>query len=228
MMRLLLIRHGQTPANVLGQLDTHAPGPGLTDIGFQQAAAIPRALRDQPVDAIYASTLVRTQLTAQPLASELGLATTVLDGLREIEAGTLEDRTDPASVDTYLTTSFLWAEGHLDERIPGGPDGNEFFDRYDDAIAHIQANGDEVVAVFSHGTAIRTWAAARVANIDGSYASTHQLDNTGMVTLQRENEDDPWELVTWLETPLGGSKLADARAVDPAGDTLLGARARQV
>src|SRR3990170_436841 len=29
-MRLLLIRHGQTPANVLGLLDTAHPGPGLT------------------------------------------------------------------------------------------------------------------------------------------------------------------------------------------------------
>ena len=28
-MRLLLIRHGQTPGNVLGQLDTAHPGPGL-------------------------------------------------------------------------------------------------------------------------------------------------------------------------------------------------------
>ncbi|HEY8752878.1 MAG TPA: histidine phosphatase family protein, partial [Arthrobacter sp.] len=27
-MKLLLIRHGQTPGNVLGQLDTAHPGPG--------------------------------------------------------------------------------------------------------------------------------------------------------------------------------------------------------
>ena len=32
-MRLLLIRHGQTPSNVLGLLDTAVPGPGLTDLG---------------------------------------------------------------------------------------------------------------------------------------------------------------------------------------------------
>ena len=30
-MRLFLIRHGQTPANVLGQLDTAHPGPGPAD-----------------------------------------------------------------------------------------------------------------------------------------------------------------------------------------------------
>jgi release factor glutamine methyltransferase len=38
-VRLLLIRHGQTPSNVLGLLDTAPPGPGLTDLGVEQAAA---------------------------------------------------------------------------------------------------------------------------------------------------------------------------------------------
>lgn len=32
-MRLLLIRHGETPTNVGYLLDTAVPGPGLTEIG---------------------------------------------------------------------------------------------------------------------------------------------------------------------------------------------------
>ena len=40
-MRLLLVRHGQTPSNVAGLLDTALPGPGLTALGTRQAAAIP-------------------------------------------------------------------------------------------------------------------------------------------------------------------------------------------
>src|SRR3978361_1596701 len=81
-MRLLLIRHGQTPANVLGQLNTRKPGPGLTAIGEKQAAAVPGALRGEQVGAVFASTLIRTQLTAEPLSQERGLPVTVLDGLR--------------------------------------------------------------------------------------------------------------------------------------------------
>ncbi|KTR37372.1 histidine phosphatase, partial [Curtobacterium oceanosedimentum] len=42
-MRLLLIRHGQTPANVSGVLDAEVPGPGLTELGQQQADALPAA-----------------------------------------------------------------------------------------------------------------------------------------------------------------------------------------
>ena len=33
-MRLILIRHGQTPANVLGALDTAVPGPGENRCAF--------------------------------------------------------------------------------------------------------------------------------------------------------------------------------------------------
>ena len=42
-MRLILIRHGETPSNVRGSLDTSLPGPGLTDLGQEQAEAIPAA-----------------------------------------------------------------------------------------------------------------------------------------------------------------------------------------
>ena len=38
-MRLLLIRHGQTPSNLKHLLDTEAPGPTLTPLGQEQAPA---------------------------------------------------------------------------------------------------------------------------------------------------------------------------------------------
>jgi probable phosphoglycerate mutase len=67
-VRLLLIRHGQTPHNVTGALDTAFPGAGLTALGEAQARALPTALSGETISAIYASPLVRTQLTATPLA----------------------------------------------------------------------------------------------------------------------------------------------------------------
>lgn len=67
-MRLLLIRHGQTPANVRGELATARPGPGLTALGRRQALAIPDAVAGEQIAAIYVSPLVRTGETAAPLA----------------------------------------------------------------------------------------------------------------------------------------------------------------
>ena len=86
-MRLLLIRHGQTPHNVTGALDTAYPGAGLTELGQRQAAAVPAALADEDVSAVYASPLVRTQLTGAPLAQERSLEVRVREGLEEIAAG---------------------------------------------------------------------------------------------------------------------------------------------
>ncbi len=67
-MRLLLIRHGQTPANVHGILDAEVPGPGLTELGQRQAEALPTALADRGIERLFVSSMLRTQLTAAPLA----------------------------------------------------------------------------------------------------------------------------------------------------------------
>ena len=93
-VRLFLVRHGQTHANVARQLDTAVPGLDLTDTGQEQARALAERLAGEDLGAIYTSDLVRTQQTAAPLAERLGLEMVVLPGLREIQAGDYEMSTD--------------------------------------------------------------------------------------------------------------------------------------
>ncbi|MDQ0823537.1 broad specificity phosphatase PhoE [Arthrobacter sp. V4I6] len=223
-MRLLLIRHGQTPGNVLGQLDTAHPGPGLTELGERQAAALARSLANEQIDLLYASTLIRTQITAAPLAAERGLGVEVLTGLREIEAGSLEKLTDRESHFRYLGTVFSWADGELDRRMPAGPSGHDFFERYDASIARIAAAAEgagnaATVAVVSHGAAIRVWAGLRAANVEPGFAARHMLANTGIVAVEGD-PDDGWRLIHWDDSPVGGLALADPTAEDPTGRTL--------
>lgn len=229
-MRLLLIRHGQTPGNVLGQLDTAHPGPGLTELGERQAEALSRSLAGLEISSLYASTLIRTQLTAAPLAGRRGLDVTVLDGLHEIEAGALEKLTDRESHLLYLGTVFGWAAGELDRRMPTGPSGHDFLARFDNAVARIAAaaagpgagaspgiTGDGgTVAVVSHGAAIRVWTALRAENVDAEFAARHVLANTGIVALEG-GPADGWRMVHWDGSPVGGLALADPTAEDPAG-----------
>jgi broad specificity phosphatase PhoE len=223
-MRLLLIRHGQTPANVLGQLDTAHPGPGLTPLGHEQAASIPRALEEESVDALFASTLLRTQLTAAPLAAVRNLAVTVLGGIHEIEAGDLEKRSDRASVRAYLETVFAWGSGDLDARMPGDTDGHHFFGRFNADIAEIVESGADTAVVVSHGAAIRVWVARNAGNVPPSFAGENELANTGVVIVEG-SFDEGWRLVEWAGTPIGGVELADATADDATGETLGEARA---
>jgi probable phosphoglycerate mutase len=218
-MKLLLIRHGETPGNVLGQLDTAHPGPGLTELGERQAHAMARSLANHPIEALFASTLIRTQITAAPLGRLHGLQAAVLDGLHEIEAGSLEKLTDHESHKRYMGTVMSWAAGDLDVRMPAGPDGHAFFARFDAAILRAveRASGaDGTVAVVSHGAAIRTWAGLRAEGIDHEFAARHVLANTGIVAVEGD-PDTGWKLIHWAGSPVGGLALADPAAEDPTG-----------
>lgn len=211
-MRLLLIRHGQTPSNVIGALDTARPGPGLTSLGHAQASAIPRVLVEERIDAVYASVLTRTQLTAQPLATARGLDVQVREGFEEILAGDVEMRVDAASVQAYVEAGWRWIRGDLDHTLAGGESGHDFFARYDAAIA--EAAQHQTAAVVSHGAAIRIWAARRARNIASD--AVRGLHNTGMCVL--EGDPTGWTLREWREDPLGGIDLEDQLARDVTGD----------
>ncbi|WP_022880791.1 histidine phosphatase family protein [Gryllotalpicola ginsengisoli] len=220
-MRLLLIRHGQTPANVRGELDTAAPGPGLTELGERQAEAVPEALRDENIQGIYASRLIRTQLTAAPLSRERGLEVVVHDGLHEIEAGELEGKSDEQSVKAYIGTVLAWGTGDLSARMPGAFDGHAFFDRFDRAIAEIAAAHDDTAVLFSHGAAIRAWVGSRALNVSGEFTLHNPIDNTGVAILEGSPAAG-WKLISWAGAPVGGPQLEDAAAPDPTGEAVAG------
>lgn len=218
-MRLLLIRHGQTPHNVGGALDTAFPGAELTPLGIAQARAVPPALADQQVAGIYASPLVRTQLTASPLAATRGLDVTVREGFEEILAGDLELRSDEDAVMAYITCVAHWMSRDLDRAMPGGTTGHEFMARYDAAVRAVAAEhpDDATVAVFSHGAAIRTYTAL-AARLDAEVWAEMRLMNTGMAVLEG-HPDSGWELARFSSEPLGGLELEDLGAHDVTGES---------
>jgi broad specificity phosphatase PhoE len=215
-MRLLLIRHAQTPDNVVGILGTETPGPGLTDLGREQAEAIPAALAREDIAAIYASTMQRTALTAEPLARVRGLPVQILNGLQEITSGEVEGRSDKDAVRLYMGTIISWWHD-FDARIPGGEDGNEFYARFTAAIEAIAAAHDGTVVVVSHGASLRTWAAWSAGNIDEAFSRTHDLPNTAMVILEGSPADG-WIATHWDGEPVGGTELDDPAAADPTGE----------
>jgi broad specificity phosphatase PhoE len=218
-VRLFLIRHGQTPNNVTGRLDTAFPGAGLTPLGEAQARAVPAALPDEDLVGIYASPLVRTQLTAAPLADSLGLEVGVRAGLEEITAGELEMRADTTAVQTYGACLVAWMRGDLEHRLPGGTTGHEFYARYDAALRGIAAGHglDDTVAVFSHGAAIRVYSAL-ATGLRPDVSTELRIMNTGMGLLEGDPEGG-WELSRWSSEPLGGLDLEDVQAHDVTGES---------
>jgi probable phosphoglycerate mutase len=218
-MRLLIIRHAQTPANVRGELDTAFPGPGLTDLGHRQASRIPAALSHESIDGIFVSTLVRTGLTAAPLAADRGLEPVELPGIHEIEAGSLELATDHESYRAYLGAALAWGTGDRDVLMPGGSNGHDFFERFDSSVEQIANSQVNTAVLVSHGAAIRVWVAATANNIEPHFVTEQELENTAMVVLEG-SPTEGWSLAEWRGEPLGGHGLADDAAEDPTGEPL--------
>ena len=69
---LTFIRHAESQSNVDQVINTDIPGPSLTEEGQAQAEQLAHQLSRNNFDAVYASDMVRTQQTADPLAHALG------------------------------------------------------------------------------------------------------------------------------------------------------------
>lgn len=195
---LTFIRHAQSAGNASGLIDTSTPGPGLTDLGWTQAHRVAVDYAHAGFDGVFASTMVRTQQTAQFLSAELDEPVDVLPGLREIEAGDLEGQPEASAADFY-TVLKQWTSGDRSARIPGSMDGNEFDARFDEAVDAIYATGDLRPVAFSHGGSIAVWTLLNADNADPALLEAQPLTNTGYVVVHGSPADG-WKLVDWNGT----------------------------
>lgn len=88
-MFLYLIRHAQPFYNE--PVPYHIPpGPGLTEVGMAQAAALGPMLGVSGIERVVSSPLRRCTMTAEPLAAALGVDVVIDEDLREGQPGEAE------------------------------------------------------------------------------------------------------------------------------------------
>ena len=84
-MKLLLVRHGRTIANVMRALDTAFPGNPLDEEGSSQADGLPerlaRAGHLEGVSRLAVSPILRARQTIAPIEAATGLSARVEAGL---------------------------------------------------------------------------------------------------------------------------------------------------
>ncbi|MDH3680575.1 MAG: histidine phosphatase family protein [Acidimicrobiia bacterium] len=156
--QILLVRHGQSLPFVPGRpfelVDGHGD-PHLSELGHYQAKLVGERLADEPIAAIYASSLTRTQQTAAPLAAELELPTVVEADLREVylgegEGGLLRQM----SAEDHPAVLAMRAKREWSE-IPGAETNAAFAARTVGALHRIaSAHPGQLVAAFCHGGVI--------------------------------------------------------------------------
>ncbi|ORV52956.1 histidine phosphatase family protein [Mycolicibacter engbaekii] len=195
-MTLTLVRHAESEANAAGILDTSVPGPGLTDKGRVQAQEITNQLSGNRHDGVYASSMVRTQQTAAPLARELGRQVEILPGLREINAGWFSDKPGSMVNSVYWLAPQAWLHGDRSATIPGSIDGNQFNDEFSAAVQQMYDAGDKNPVAFSHGASIATWTLMNVRNPRDELLIDHPLPNIAKVVITG-SPTTGWTLVEW-------------------------------
>jgi broad specificity phosphatase PhoE len=92
LIKIYVARHGETTWNAEMRIQGRSD-PGLTPKGEAQSLALLERLKDQPISAVYTSTLQRSIRTAEPMALHLGLVIQKQPELDEINFGILEGKT---------------------------------------------------------------------------------------------------------------------------------------
>ncbi|MDI2032043.1 histidine phosphatase family protein [Saccharopolyspora sp. TS4A08] len=201
-VRLVLARHGQTPANVAKLLDTLPPGPGLTELGRQQAEELAERLaeRDDKIVGVHASHALRAQQTAEPVARRLGLPLQLVEGTHEVFVGELEGLGGPEVLAVFDEVYAAWHSHDLDVPMPGGGEtGRDAITRFlAGARSALEGVSEGAVVMVSHGAMLRLVAGVLVEEITGAEADSLHLPNTGLIII----ESDPatrtgWRCLGW-------------------------------
>ena len=194
MVRIILIRHGETQWNIegryQGQEDTH-----LSERGLRQGHMVAQGLKDTPIDAAISSPLERSYMTCAFCAELHGLDVLKDDRLLEINHGDWEGRLADDIEAQYPTEFHQWhTEPHL-VTMPG-PGGESL----EDVRRRVRAAFDEYAAVYDGKTvlvaahdAVNKAIICDVLGLDMSHFWQIKQDNTCINVL--ECQDGRWRLV---------------------------------
>ena len=148
-MKLLLIRHGESEADLLDVHEGRADFP-LTERGRRQAQAMAAAVaKREKITKIYASTLTRAKETATFLSSAAGIPVIFDEDLMEFNNGLLAGLSRKEADEKYPTIPDL----PVDQAVYGMESMLAFRQRAERALNRIMTenNSDDTVAVVSHG-----------------------------------------------------------------------------
>ncbi|MCI0546089.1 MAG: histidine phosphatase family protein [Candidatus Rokubacteria bacterium] len=149
-LRLLLVRHAQTPWNVERRFQGWRDTP-LSEAGLRQAAAVGRALAETPIHAIYASPLERARATAEAIGAARGLPVHLHEAFKEVGYGEWEGLTGD-EVRARAPEAFqAWLAAPQSIVPPGGEPLVEVQRRVLAGLADLRARHDgQTVCVVAH------------------------------------------------------------------------------
>jgi 2,3-bisphosphoglycerate-dependent phosphoglycerate mutase len=180
---LLLIRHGESTWNregrVQGWLD-----PPLSERGVQQAVLLAERLREQPIDALYASPLQRARATAQAIADLKALPLRVDDRLREHRLGGIQGLTSDEIASKFPQLHARVGQTNLWVGAPDEEPLEEFSERMRLCGSELaERHAGQTIAVVTHGGSINRLLMAWLGIAVLRHPVFH-LDNTSLTRVR--------------------------------------------
>lgn len=192
-MWLYFVRHGESVHNAEGRIQGQLDVP-LSDFGRRQGEAIAEALASLPIDAIYASPLLRALETAQIVARQLKLPVRTDDRLKEINVGVFQNHLRSEVAQLYPDAFARWTSGEPDFAVPGGESRRALQERGCAVFRDIVATGHQHAAVIAHGRLLVVTLEAFVPIPAGPAAPS--LENASITTV-RYDGGDRWTLAAY-------------------------------
>jgi broad specificity phosphatase PhoE len=150
MLRLLLVRHGETVWNAQHRYQGQTDVP-LSNVGSQQARFLAARLARESIDAVYSSDLQRALQTANIVTQSNGLEVRPEPRLREMGFGVLEGLTFDEANSRYTDIVNAWLENH-NQPPPGGEDMIDFTGRVSAVLDDLlNKHNHQTVLLVAHG-----------------------------------------------------------------------------
>jgi probable phosphoglycerate mutase len=199
---VILARHGSS-----AQFDPSAPfdliggqsDPPLAPRGHAQSAALASRLAQEPIVALFITTLRRTAETAAPLATQLGLAPIVVPDLREVHLGDWEldggftlRRADRDPIRERVLEEEEWG------LIPGGEDLRSLGDRVRLGLERVadEVGPDRVGVAIAHGGVIAEACHQITQSRPFAFFATENCSITRLI----RSREGRWTLQTFNDT----------------------------
>jgi broad specificity phosphatase PhoE len=181
-VKLFFVRHGESEANLIGQISNRGLKHGLTEKGRRQAAALADYLKDQDALQVYASPLLRARQTAEILAGALGIPCEMTDALREFDCGVAEGRRDAEAWKLHAGIMDAWLlRSEWDARIEQGESFNDMrlrFVPFIEKLVQTHAAQPGAIILVGHGAVYYCMLPLVLKNIDFGFIVKHGIDHT--------------------------------------------------
>lgn len=192
--KVILIRHGETDYNRDRRLQGALPVP-LNKNGRLQAEALGDVLCHYSIDAIFSSSLLRAQQTAELIAQQIEKPVHLDPRLHEVLLGKFQGLTMTQVKQQFPEEYRMWRSGDMTYAIPEGESRLMVQKRMAMAWQEIVASDQyKTVAMISHGSALKI-----LLRHLFYYLFEIKMSNTAITILSRYQH--AWEVESLAITP---------------------------